>query len=102
MIGGFDGVKRLRECEKVRLDSLLDRQQIESRQINSMNQERSNFGCCLVRNRIIYVGGGRNAVGYSDSIECYDIGKDKWQVKELKLPVKLMDLSMLDSRNRVD
>jgi len=25
MIGGFDGVKRLRECEKVRLDSLLDR-----------------------------------------------------------------------------
>ena len=78
MIGGFDGVKRLKQCEKLDLNEILNNGQPNIESISSMNEERSNFGCCLVNQKMVYVAGGRMNQNYTDSVECYDIRMDKW------------------------
>ena len=61
-----------------------------------MFEERCLFGYCIVKEQFIYVMGGitsKNALN-TDSIEFFDIKKEKWNILELRMPKKLCGSSL--------
>ena len=94
LIGGFDGVNRLKECEKIDVSSNPQIGRFEA--ISSMNEARSLFGYTVCKDSYIYVAGGiaaskKNAC--TDTIERYHIVENKWAAMYVRMPQKLCGVS---------
>jgi len=94
MIGGYDGKSRLKDCERI---NLIEGATSTYENMNSMNEARSHFGYAF-HNKAIYVVGGfgqSKKIGNipTDTVEKYEIEKDKWTLLSVKLPLKLSGVS---------
>jgi len=66
--------------------------------ISSMNEARSHFGSILFEKKTIYVVGGLGSskkIGNTpiDTIEKYEIDKDRWTLLSVRIPLKLSGVS---------
>ena len=87
----------MRECEKINLE---DPTTAKFESMQPMNEARSHFGYTLFDGKFIYVVGGlgiSKKLGPSpiDTVERYDIEKDKWEMLPVRLPLRLSGVSCM-------
>ena len=86
VLGGFCGKSRLNTVESyVPKDDSWN-------YVASMTQNRHYLAACSIADKYIYAFGGfygSSDKEINDSIECYDVDKNEWQLLAIKLKVSL-------------
>ncbi len=86
VFGGYDGDNKM----QIKTCEYYDIVQSKWKQTNDMKVARSQSAACRINDQEILICGGYNKeLGTLDTIERYIIGKDKFELLSLKLPIPL-------------